>query len=77
MRPERLLPERLSCADPVLDTKALLAWNRDTAVLSFRGTASVKNAFSDLKAWMAVHEPRRGVAVLGSTPKVHRVSHPS
>ena len=27
------------CADPVLDTKALLAWSRDSVVLSFRGRA--------------------------------------
>ncbi len=29
-----------------LDTKALLAWNDDTVVLSFRGTASLKNVFA-------------------------------
>ena len=38
-------------ADPVLDTKALLAWNQDTAVLSFRGTASWANACSDIRVW--------------------------
>ena len=35
--------------DAALDTKALLAWNSDTAVLAFRGTASLTNACSDLK----------------------------
>ena len=35
--------------DPGLDTHALLAWNQDTAVLAFRGTASLTNALSDLK----------------------------
>ena len=35
--------------DPALETKALLAWNGDTAVLAFRGTASLTNACSDLK----------------------------
>ena len=35
--------------DSVLHTKALLAWNRDTAVLAFRGTASLTNAWSDLQ----------------------------
>lgn len=35
--------------DSVLQTKALLAWNRDTAVLAFRGTASLTNAWSDLQ----------------------------
>ena len=35
--------------DPALQTKALLAWNQDTAVLAFRGTASLTNALSDLQ----------------------------
>ncbi len=29
-----------------LDTKVLLAWNDDTVVLSFRGTASLKNVIA-------------------------------
>lgn len=32
-----------------LDTKALMAWNDDTVVLSFRGTASFKNVLADIK----------------------------
>jgi len=32
-----------------LDTKALMAWNDDTVVLSFRGTASFRNVLSDIK----------------------------
>lgn len=32
-----------------LDTKALMAWNQDTVVLSFRGTASFRNVLADLK----------------------------
>ena len=32
-----------------LDTKCLLAWSDDTLVLSFRGTASTRNAISDLQ----------------------------
>ena len=35
--------------NPSTDTKALLAWNGETAVLAFRGTASLTNAFSDLQ----------------------------
>ena len=35
--------------DPVLDTKCILAWNQSMMILSFRGTASVRNALSDLK----------------------------
>ncbi len=33
-----------------LDTKALMAWNDDTLVLSFRGTASFANVLADVKA---------------------------
>ena len=36
--------------DPVLDTKALLAWNSHMAVLSFRGTVSMRNALTDITA---------------------------
>lgn len=32
-----------------LDTKALMAWNDNTVVLSFRGTASFRNVLADLK----------------------------
>lgn len=35
--------------DPILETKALLAWNRQQVVLAFRGTASITNAWSDLQ----------------------------
>ena len=35
--------------DPSKQTKALLAWGQDTAVLAFRGTASLTNAWSDLQ----------------------------
>ena len=31
------------------DTKMLMAWNRNTIVCSFRGTASFNNAMSDLQ----------------------------
>lgn len=31
------------------DTKALMAWNQDTLVLAFRGTASMANVLSDLQ----------------------------
>lgn len=30
------------------DTRVLLAWSRTTAVLAFRGTASLKNARTDI-----------------------------
>ena len=35
--------------NPSTDTNATLAWNGDTTVLAFRGTASLTNACSDLQ----------------------------
>ena len=35
--------------EKALDTKLLLAWNRDTIMLVFRGTASLANALADLQ----------------------------
>ena len=32
-----------------LDSKALIAWNDDTVVLAFRGTASLANLWADLQ----------------------------
>ncbi|KAK9817845.1 hypothetical protein WJX72_003000 [[Myrmecia] bisecta] len=43
-----------------MDTKCLMGWNRNTIVLCFRGTASFRNAVSDLQAWRTVHPPKRG-----------------
>ena len=36
------------------DTKLLLAWNRNTFVVAFRGTASLVNALSDVQVWPIV-----------------------
>ena len=36
--------------EPVRDSRVALAWNRTTVVLAFRGTASLKNAETDIKA---------------------------
>ena len=36
--------------EKVSDTKMLMAWNRNTVVCAFRGTASISNAWSDLQA---------------------------
>ena len=33
-----------------LDTKVLVGWSGDTIVISFRGTASLRNALADLQA---------------------------
>jgi hypothetical protein len=32
-----------------LDTRVLVGWSSDMIVLSFRGTASLKNAFADIQ----------------------------
>jgi hypothetical protein len=55
-----------------LDTKALMAWNEDTVVLSFRGTASFRNVLADIKAWYAVHPPARGQWWATTRPFVHQ-----
>ena len=36
--------------EKALDNKMLMAWNADTIVLVFRGTASTTNALADLQA---------------------------
>ena len=36
--------------EKTLDNKMLMAWNADTIVLVFRGTASTTNALADLQA---------------------------
>jgi hypothetical protein len=33
--------------EPLHDTKCLIAWNSSTILLTFRGTASLKNALAD------------------------------
>ena len=58
-----------------LDTKALIAWNQKTVVLSFRGTATFSNVLADLSVsriectWLAM--VRRG-----QSQARHAVSHP-
>ncbi|KAK9814194.1 hypothetical protein WJX72_002000 [[Myrmecia] bisecta] len=54
-----------------LDTKCLVAWNEDTVVLAFRGTASVANACADLKLWWTAHPPLRGNLAMLNRPMVH------
>ncbi|KAL3155626.1 hypothetical protein ABBQ38_010824 [Trebouxia sp. C0009 RCD-2024] len=53
------------------DTRCLLAWNATRIVITFRGTASVKNAKADLQAWQVAHLPARGRWWAGSCPRVH------
>ena len=36
--------------EKALDTKLLMAWNSNTIVMAFRGTASFANALADLQA---------------------------
>ncbi|BDA48303.1 probable lipase at C-terminar half [Coccomyxa sp. Obi] len=54
-----------------LDTKVLIGWSERTIVISFRGTASFRNAIADLQAWRVAHPPRRGHWWLASLPLVH------
>ena len=35
--------------DPVTNTKALVAWCKDTIVVAFRGTANKQNALHDIQ----------------------------
>lgn len=35
--------------EPALDTKVLIAWGDDMVVVAFRGTASAKNAATDIQ----------------------------
>jgi hypothetical protein len=39
-----------------LDTKVLVGWSGDTIVISFRGTASLRNALADLQARLHILE---------------------
>ena len=41
------------------DTKALMAWNDDTLVLAFRGTASLRNVLADIQARLRKQFSRR------------------
>ena len=41
-----------------LDTKCFLAWNEDILVLAFRGTASTRNAISDLQVFSECNTAR-------------------
>ncbi|EIE18442.1 hypothetical protein COCSUDRAFT_68209 [Coccomyxa subellipsoidea C-169] len=58
-----------------LDTKVLIGWSERTIVISFRGTASLRNAIADLQAWRVAHPPRRGRWWLASLPMVHSGFH--
>ena len=51
--------------EPVRDSRVALAWNRTTVVLAFRGTASLKNAETDIKACPdCLRRPSRGGSLL-------------
>ena len=46
------------------DTKALIAWNDDTVMLAFRGTASLRNVIADIQARRGLildHQPATAV----------------
>jgi hypothetical protein len=52
------------------DTYCIMISSSDTIVLAFRGTASRRNAVSDLKAWSTAYEPCR--TLLGIPLRVHK-----
>jgi hypothetical protein len=56
-----------------LDAKAVLSWNTatKTIVVAVRGTASTKNACTDLKVFRSAHPPPRGKYWLASQPLIH------
>lgn len=56
-----------------IDSKCLLAWNVELGkiVMAFRGTASGRNVWTDLKLWREPHPPFRGSYWLGTQPMVH------
>ncbi|KAI7842946.1 hypothetical protein COHA_003453 [Chlorella ohadii] len=47
--------------DPDTDTHAVLAWSvaKQQAVIAFRGTSSMENVMTDIKAWPVLHQPER------------------
>ncbi|KAK9843872.1 hypothetical protein WJX84_004447 [Apatococcus fuscideae] len=57
--------------EPSTDTKAIVAWNNDTILVSFRGTASMKAAKLDLEAYRVNHPPVRGSKWRHTRPVVH------
>ncbi|GAB4815923.1 hypothetical protein N2152v2_002969 [Parachlorella kessleri] len=54
------------------DTKCCIAWREGLILVAFRGTQSLANVKADIKAWRAVHPPKRGSYWLGTRPMVHR-----
>lgn len=56
-----------------LDAKAIVSWNKKTktVVVAVRGTASGKNACTDLKFIRSAHLPTRGSYWRGSQPLIH------
>jgi hypothetical protein len=47
--------------EPLKDTRALLAWNNQTIVLSFRGTYSMANILTDRQVLAAAGQCAAGV----------------
>ncbi|PSC69058.1 alpha beta-hydrolase isoform B [Micractinium conductrix] len=45
--------------DDETDTHAVLAWNDSQVVVAFRGTASIENTLTDIKAWKITYPPAR------------------
>ncbi|KAL4859424.1 L-2-hydroxyglutarate dehydrogenase [Chlorella vulgaris] len=45
--------------DTDTDTHCVIGWSDTQAVVAFRGTSSMQNTMTDLKAWRVAHQPRR------------------
>ncbi|DBB14800.1 TPA: hypothetical protein ACH3X3_004409 [Trebouxia sp. C0006] len=54
-----------------MDTRCLMGWSQDKIVVSFRGTASMKNAEADMQVWRVTHPPVRGHHWMFTRPLVH------
>lgn len=53
------------------DIKAVIGWSRDTVVVSFRGSASMSNALTDLNIWRKRHPFAKRTRRFGGLPMVH------
>ena len=45
------------------DSKAIIGWGPGSIVLSFRGTASMKNATTDIRVSMALHHSSSDILI--------------
>ncbi|KAI3436487.1 hypothetical protein D9Q98_005904 [Chlorella vulgaris] len=63
------LDQHVTVWDDKTDTHCVLGWSASQVVLAFRGTASLQNAMTDIKAWKITLAPHRRVR--GELVKAH------